>query len=72
MLTAANPTANPNELLNDQDAARVIGVTAQTLSVWRCTGRYDLPFLKIGRLVRYRRADLEAWLESRVVRAGTE
>jgi excisionase family DNA binding protein len=40
------------------------------LSVWRSTGRYNLPFLKVGRLVRYRRADLDAWLAARVRESG--
>jgi len=53
------------DLLNEQQAARTIDVTPGTLSVWRSTGRYNLPFIKVGRKVRYRRADLDAWLESR-------
>ena len=57
-----------NDLLDDHAAAAILGVTPQTLAVWRCSKRYALPYLKIGRLVRYRRADLLAWLESRVVK----
>lgn len=52
-------------LLNEKQASNFLGVTEGTLAVWRCTGRYDLPFLKIGRLVRYRRDDLETWLKGR-------
>ena len=52
-------------LLSPIEAARYIGVTGNTLAVWRCVGRYDIPFIKIGRLVRYRVSDLEAWMESR-------
>jgi excisionase family DNA binding protein len=54
-----------DELLNTHDAARVLGVVAGTLEIWRSSGRYGLPFVKIGRNVRYRRADLEAWLAER-------
>lgn len=53
------------DLIDEQQAAIVIDVTPGTLSVWRSTGRYKLPFIKVGRKVRYRRADLEAWLEER-------
>ena len=53
------------DLLDEKQAARSIDVTPGTLSVWRSTGRYNLPFIKVGRKVRYRRADLDAWLESR-------
>ena len=56
---------NSGELLDDQQAAKILGVTPGTLSVWRSTGRYRLPFVKVGHKVRYRRGDLEAWLASR-------
>ena len=58
-------TNSSKQLLDEQQAAIIIDVTPGTLSVWRSTGRYNLPFIKVGRKVRYRRADLEAWLESR-------
>ena len=48
------------DLLNEQEAAEVLDTAPGTLSVWRSTGRYNLPFLKVGRSVRYRRADLIA------------
>jgi excisionase family DNA binding protein len=56
-----------SELLTEQQAAEFLGVSAGTLSVWRCTKRYPLPYVKCGRLVRYRRSDLEAWVDSRTV-----
>lgn len=58
------------DLLDDHAAAALLDVSPGTLSVWRSTGRYALPFLKIGRKVRYRRADLLAWLEKRVRDTG--
>jgi len=66
--TALAPILKPqssNPLLTPPEAAAYIGVTENTLSVWRCVGRYAIPFIKVGRLVRYRVSDLEAWLESR-------
>ena len=59
------------DLLDDKAAATILDVSPGTLSVWRSTGRYALPFLKIGRKVRYRRADLDAWLAARVREFGT-
>jgi excisionase family DNA binding protein len=53
------------DLLDEREAAKHLEVSDGTLSVWRSTGRYKLPFIKIGRKVRYRRSDLDAWLESR-------
>lgn len=59
------------ELLDEKAAAQLLDVSPGTLSVWRSTGRYKLPFLKVGRKVRYRRADLLAWLDSRIRESGS-
>ncbi|HNF92695.1 MAG TPA: helix-turn-helix domain-containing protein [Accumulibacter sp.] len=56
--------------MDEQAAARFLDNSPGTLSVWRSTGRYNLPFIKIGRNVRYRRADLEAWLAKRTRETG--
>ncbi len=58
------------ELLSESEAAPILDVEPGTLSVWRSTGRYGLPFIKIGRKVRYRRSDLIAWMESRTRDSG--
>jgi excisionase family DNA binding protein len=55
------------QLLTSEEAAEVLGVTAGTLACWRCLRRYRLPFVKIGRNVRYHESDLLAWIESRKV-----
>lgn len=39
--------------VNERQAAQVLGTTPGTLSVWRCTGRTAIPFVKVGRNVRY-------------------
>ena len=61
--------SNP-ALLDENKAAEFLTLAPGTLSVWRSTGRYAIPFVKVGRRVRYRRADLEAWLESRTRDSG--
>lgn len=58
------------DLLNETEAAGVLGVRPGTLSVWRSTGRYGIPFVKVGRAVRYSRKALAAWLESRTRSTG--
>jgi len=58
------------DLLDEKAAAQFLDNSPGTLSVWRSTGRYNLPFIKIGRNVRYRRADLVAWLEKRTRQTG--
>jgi len=61
-----------SELLTREEAAAFLGVKTQTLSVWATTKRYDLPFIKVGSLVRYRRSDLEKFLDDRTVGKETE
>jgi hypothetical protein len=56
-------------LVDVKRAAEILGVTPQTLAVWRCVGPYSLPYVRIGRCVRYRMDDLDAFVESR--RVGT-
>jgi len=58
---------NREKLLAPGQVADLLGVTTHTLAVWRCTQRYNLPYIKCGRLVRYRPSDVEAFLESRCV-----
>ena len=58
------------ELLDEKQAAEYLTVSPGTLSVWRSLGRYNLPFVKVGRMIRYRRKDLDAWLEARSRESG--
>ena len=58
------------DLIDPATAAELLGVTEGTLSVWRSVGRYNLPFVKVGRKVRYSRKALESWLESRTRTSG--
>ena len=51
------------ETVGRAEAADILGVAHQTLAVWASTKRYDLPYVKVGRCVRYRIADLQAFLE---------
>lgn len=59
--------ANTSRLLTAEQAAELLTVSTGTLNVWRCTGRYKLPFVKIGRCVRYQLADIEAFIVSRTI-----
>lgn len=51
-------------LLTRREAAAYLQVAPGTLAVWDCKKRYDLRPIKVGRrLVRYRRSDLDRFLE---------
>ena len=58
-------------LVSSDDAAAYIGVQPGTLEVWRCTKRHIIPFVKVGRLVKYRLRDLDRPIDrSEVYRSG--
>ena len=59
-------------LLTPREAAAILRVSKETLNVWRCTRRYPLPFVKIGRSVRYRQADIERFIRDRTIDAGAD
>lgn len=55
--------SNSNQLLTRKQAADFLGVKEATLAHWKCTGRYNLPSVKIGRLVKYCLNDLENFIQ---------
>lgn len=55
-----------NNLLTPTQTARTLGVAIGTLAVWRCTARYPLPFVKIGRRVMYKASDVDAFINGNV------
>lgn len=58
-------------LLTRKEAAAYVGVTEGTLAVWHCEQEHDdLPVVKVGRSVRYKQSDLDAFLERRTKRPG--
>ena len=56
-------TLAAGDLLADREAAAILGISVKTLANWRWRGEGPR-FRKIGkRMVRYSRADLEAFIE---------
>ncbi len=56
-----------SDLLSRKEAAAYLGVTPETLAVWHCTKRYQLAVVKIGRLCKYKRSDLDAFIANRTI-----
>lgn len=52
-----------SDLLSREQAAVYLGISPRTLAVWKSTGRYNLPVVKIGRYAKYRKADLDAFIQ---------
>ncbi len=53
-----------SELLTPEQASQRLCVPISTLAVWRCTNRVKICYTKIGRAVRYKSADLDAFIEA--------
>ena len=54
-------------LLSPADLSALIGVDERTLAVWRAQPQRKGPdFVKLGRAVFYRRADVDKWIELNV------
>lgn len=51
--------------LTSQQAAEHLGIAENTLRQWRTSGRYRIPYVKIGRIVKYAAADLDRFIASR-------
>ncbi len=60
-----------DELLDTERVAKVCGLSEVTLRKWRITGAGPR-FVRLGRAVRYRRADLDAYLAGRAFTTTTE
>ena len=79
MIHPATTTARlPNalaDLMTPLDVSRYLGVPPGTLANWRYLGRGPA-FLRVGRHVRYRTADVTAWVEAqltdRAQRSGSD
>jgi len=64
-----NPASESSlrHLLKPEITAEILGVDVKTLAVWRCTKRYPLPWVRIGRNVMYKPEDVQAFIESRTI-----
>lgn len=54
-----------DELLTAKQAADFLKVKPGTLACWRTTKRYPLKYIRVGKSIRYRLSDLQAFLASR-------
>lgn len=62
-----NHTQNPNALVNEKEAASILCYSVRALQNWRHRGGGPR-FVKVSsRSVRYRRADLMAWIDERTI-----
>jgi len=58
-----------NNMMNEKDAAKHLGMSVKWMQQARCYG-HGPKYIKIGRSVRYREEDLDAYLKYRTVAPG--
>ena len=59
------------EWLNPREVSQEFGISVSTLAKWRMDNKYLL-FSKVGKYIKYKRADIEAFLNANVVNAVNE
>lgn len=67
LLVASGSPAVPDNLLSPAALAEYLDVPIATVYRWRSRGDGP-PGIRVGRHVRYRRRDVEAWLDSQAPR----
>jgi len=60
-----------DELIDQRAMSRMLGITTKTAETWRVRG-FGPRYHKIGALVRYRKSDIRAWVESRAKSSTSE
>ncbi len=64
--------AEIQRLLTPRETANILGVAVDTLTIWRCTRRVVLPFVKFGRSVRYKPEDVARFVEEKTYTGTAE
>jgi predicted DNA-binding transcriptional regulator AlpA len=62
----ASTNFDESQLIDEKRLCADLGISSVTATKWRAKAEGP-PFIKVGRLVRYRRSDVHAWLASRTV-----
>ncbi len=57
---------NKDKLLTREEAAKYLGVAKTTLANWHVSKKRNITVVKIGRLVKYKLSDLDAFIEKGV------
>ncbi len=59
---------NTSILMTQKEAAAYLGTTVGTLNTWRHYGKNPLPFVRWGNRIRFRKSDLDAYIEASVIK----
>jgi len=56
------------EWINPNEVHKEYGFSVSTLAKWRMDNKY-LPFSKIGKYIKYKRSDIEYFLNSNIIKS---
>ena len=60
-----------DDLMTRKELAEYLKVSPNTINRWKIEGKYpDLPEIKIGRILRYRLSEIDAWMEKHKIATG--
>ena len=55
------------QVLTRHEAAKIIGIKPNTFNLWRAEGKPHPPFYKINGMIRFKKSDILAFIESRKI-----
>ena len=59
-------------LMTQKEAAAYLGTSIGTLNTWRHYGKDKIPFIRWGNRIRYRKEDLDGWIQAHIVNPETK
>jgi hypothetical protein len=61
-------TLDMDTLTDTDGASSLLAIPTATLIKWRSTGEVRIPYVRIGRQIKYRTSDLKAFIETSTVK----
>lgn len=55
-------------LIDTDGASNLLSVPSATLAKWRSTGEVRIPYIRLGRQIKYRTSDLKRFIETSTVK----
>lgn len=56
-----------SNLMSQNEVAKYIHSTVASMNSMRHYGRLDIPYIKIGNRIRYRKSDVDAWIDTHTI-----
>lgn len=57
-------TLSQTKYLTQKEVSKILNIQVATLNQWRCSKKYNMPYIKLGRVILYPSVEFYIWLES--------